>query len=188
MEKLKQIPLRKVELYELDDESEDIVFEIDLKRFRSKMTRIFQPNCTEDSLALLKENSEMANLEISLNISNGSDNKDILGFLEKVHDFKIIPKYLFLSASIPDLELPENVRHQTFIALDYSVKPAAYEKYFDMLAKKRFRGVSANVEEFKRSHVLLAQKFGLQFVISGIIHDRHNDLVENSKADIRIDC
>jgi len=167
-----RIESKEISKLDLNNESCNLTIEVDFKRLRKKNKQKSESGLNEMSIfenKIIKDKS----INISLWLKNYKSDDELLSFLTD-NSAEIETDLDFMIYSLSDLEL------------DRRILPRDYEKTFNLLSNANYRGVSIDVEAFKRSHIVLAHKFNLEFAITGIIHERHVEAVNTSDADIKV--
>jgi|GEM_PF-3826082 len=166
---------------DVEQSSNNLLIEANFKQIRKAAKN------KHDLLSDLRDYRKDNKSKFALRISNQKSDLELLNFLESNNEF-IKSDFEFLSYSLSDIniELPPCLKAKTFLDITDTISPRDYEKTFNSLAKMHFRGISLFVESFKRSHIILAHKFGLKFAITGIIHERHENLANESDTDLKI--
>lgn len=81
---------------------------------------------------------------------------------------------------------PKNIDHSlrpTFLYLDEKANARLFEEQFNIAKQRGIKGVAFDIETFSRGKLVLAQKFGLETMLTGIRHDRHEKIALESGAD-----
>ena len=181
-----RIESKEISKLDLNNESCNLTIEVDFKRLRKKNKQKSESGLNEMSIfenKIIKDKS----INISLWLKNYKSDDELLSFLTD-NSAEIETDLDFMIYALSDLELDmhDHIKCKTLLELDRRILPRDYEKTFNLLSNSTFRGVSIDVEAFKRSHIVLAHKFNLEFAITGIIHERHVEAVNASDADIKV--
>ncbi len=161
------------------EDSQSVVLDVDLKKIR-KYKNI------ESKFVEFKSIAHEKKLNVSLWITNPKSIEDLTTFLTRNPVFELADvKFFILSLQSLDIQLNKDTAKKTF--LDFSnISPKDYEKQFNTAAKLHYRGIILDAQIFKRSHIVLAHKFNLDFAISGIMYERHLQAANASETDLKI--
>lgn len=70
-----------------------------------------------------------------------------------------------------------------FIHLNAKADPRKFEQYFNLAKQRGIKGVAFDIEHFSKGQIALAHKFGLETILTGIKHERHEKLALESGSD-----